>query len=153
MVFNNLPQVSPKVRDRIRKTVLKTGYRVEQRIKESMEEPKHGRVYRSETEVGFTTKSGKQVSFTAHKGGATEHQASAPGEAPAVDLGHLIGSVKTEMTGPLTAVVSEDGIGAYLEFGAEKAHIAPRPHMGPALETVREIFIEEVTRDLEEATQ
>jgi hypothetical protein len=66
------------------------------------------------------------------------HQASAPGESPATDFGTLWGSVQvTPFVNPL---VGEITVGAhyadYLESGAPRAHIAPRPYIKPAIEDV-----------------
>lgn len=78
------------------------------------------------------------VSFQAPKTGRTykrgkrTHRASAPGEAPAVDFGHLQNSLQPDFPTPLKGVLTigaEHGL--YLEEGTR--HIAPRPFVVPAI--------------------
>lgn len=68
------------------------------------------------------------------------HQASAPGEAPAVQTGYLKGSQFVEMDTDTTAIV---GVGAeygiHLEFGTVK--MMARPFLRPAAEKVRAPFV------------
>ena len=68
------------------------------------------------------------------------HQASAPGESPATDLGTLVNSIQT-VPGPAGSLHAEVRVsalyGVYLEFGAPKAKIAARPYMTPAVEAVK----------------
>lgn len=68
------------------------------------------------------------------------HQASAPGEPPAVDTGALRNSVGQEVTGNVLRVGVAMPYGPFLEFGTitEGGFIEPRPFMRPALEAVRE---------------
>lgn len=67
------------------------------------------------------------------------HQASAPGEYPAIDTGALVNSIGTEMTGPLRGIVYEgQEYAVHLEYGT--VYMAPRPHMVPAVESVRQAF-------------
>lgn len=81
-----------------------------------------------------------------------EHQASAPGEAPASDTGYLAGSISTYYEdGGLTGIVTAGAeYAAYLEFGTVK--MEPRPFMRPALDGERENLtqnlIDEVRRAL-----
>ena len=65
------------------------------------------------------------------------HQASAPGEAPASDTGALVRSLRVDHSpGTLKAsVVVASNYGAGLEFGTRR--IAPRPYMRPAAEDVK----------------
>jgi hypothetical protein len=67
-----------------------------------------------------------------YKRGKIAHQASAPGEAPATDLGKLLGSIRGELANePLTAnLVASVDYAIHLEFGTSK--MAPRPFMRPA---------------------
>lgn len=66
-----------------------------------------------------------------------KHQASAPGEAPATDTGHLVNSIQTEALGEGRARVFVGAeYGAALEYGT--GHIAPRPYMRPAADDHRE---------------
>lgn len=118
--------------------------------------PKTGRLYElGETEVSFTTKGGDAVSFTARKGqAAKQHQASAPGEAPANEIGNLADSIFLHRTGDLAVeVVAPAEYAAALEFGTEDGKIAPRPFLGPALEHVREPFLADVVAALARAAE
>lgn len=77
------------------------------------------------------------------------HQASAPGDAPAVDSGELIGSLVVEMVGPFAAEVrAEDPKAAMLEYGTlnedGSVRMAPRPSMTPAAEANRLPFQDKV---------
>jgi hypothetical protein len=113
---NNLPHLRRTIHSRASKVVRKTVAEIEARIKISFSEPKTGAVY----------------------GG---HQASAPGEAPAIDYGFLANSVQGYME---TATKGGVGIGAeygpHLEYGTST--IEPRPFMVPAAESVRKQFQE-----------
>lgn len=70
------------------------------------------------------------------------HQASAPGQAPATDLGTLVNSIQTVDTqrgdGEAEVVVGAE-YGLYLEMGTKD--IAPRPFLGPAVEAARPKFV------------
>jgi hypothetical protein len=121
--------------------------RYQVKIQQMFRAPKSGRIYR----VGSTPTKRDRAAGRDFRA----HQASAPGEAPAIDHGHLARSVTHEITeaagafhldiGPATQSGRED-IAAYLEFGTSK--IQPRPAWRPALEAVaaeteREIVITE----------
>jgi hypothetical protein len=59
------------------------------------------------------------------------HQASAPGQAPAVDVGTLIGSITVQRRGLTTWYANTDnGYAGFLEYGTRR--ILPRPFMRPA---------------------
>jgi HK97 gp10 family phage protein len=65
--------------------------------------------------------------------GNVEHQASAPGEAPAVETGNLKNSVRVLEANAERAVLGATAeYAAYLEFGTR--HMAPRPYMRPAVD-------------------
>lgn len=97
--------------------------------------PKSGRIYR----VGKNPTKADRAAGRQFRG----HQASAPGEAPAIDTGALSRSITHEITetgagfsldiGP-SAQSGRDDIAAHLEFGTSK--MAPRPSWRPALEEV-----------------
>jgi phage gpG-like protein len=115
-----------------------------------MEGPKHGRTYRR----GAITKSYKVSGKAWRKwkgtgakarmsGGRVQvitgyqfHRASAPGEAPAVDLGKLRASYEAERTGSEAAMVFSNSVyAARLELGGSDSrgrYIAPRPALKPA---------------------
>lgn len=87
----------------------------------SMGEPKTGRIY--------TTPEGK------------EHQASAPGESPAIDTG-LLATIQTEADGPNAwATYTTAEYAAALEYGAPTQGILPRPFFTPAAERERPRFL------------
>jgi HK97 gp10 family phage protein len=76
------------------------------------------------------------------------HQASAPGEAPAIDYGILSGSIQQGMTGETSGAVYTNMLYAvYLEFGTR--HLAARPFMVPAADAIRPAFIEHLRSSLE----
>lgn len=78
----------------------------------------------------------KQKSGRLYRRGRTAmHQASAPGEAPAVDTGFLTNSIQVATTGPLTAEIQIPAeYAAYLEFGTRR--MAPRPYVQPAIDAI-----------------
>lgn len=85
---------------------------IETEMKLSMAEPKTGNVYVRKGRV---------------------HRASAKGEAPAVDYGFLLNSIKADMRSPLQGVVS---IGA--EYGYILDQLKDRPFVEPAIEKTLE---------------
>jgi len=71
-----------------------------------------------------------------YKRGSKEHQASAPGQAPAVDMGELARSIIFDVREQSLEVEVGAKAGApyakFLEFGTAK--MKPRPFLGPAVE-------------------
>lgn len=66
------------------------------------------------------------------------HTASRPGEPPAVDTGHLRGSIHTQQPPPalnIQKVLIPAEYAAYLEYGTRR--MAPRPYVHPAVEHSR----------------
>jgi phage gpG-like protein len=115
---SNVGQLNVELRRRAKALVMSTAFQIEANAKVSMSGPKSGRVYK-------------------RKG--REHQASAPGEAPAIDTGTLVNSIQVQETGELSAVVGTNmEYGAILEFGGVR--MAPRPWLAPAFESVRDRF-------------
>lgn len=135
-------RVSAAVRQKLGKAVRKALLDIEGSAKDAIQSgPKTGRIYGAETEVSFATKGGAEVSFTAYKGKAG-HQASAPGEAPATDTGHLANTIGIVMKAPTSGeVVAPAEYAAPLEFGTDDGRIAPRPFIGPAVEDAEPGFI------------
>jgi len=126
MVFNHFGQVRQSVRQEVGLAVDRTCKAIEASAKAKvMDPPKTGRIYRR---------------------GNVEHQASAPGEAPATDTGDLAGSITSRMRGPLSGEVNvgaEDG--PYLEYGTVKTdRLAPRPFLGPSVEEEKPNFEREM---------
>ena len=113
-IVNNFPKIVGGLRKKAGLIVEATLHNIEARSKASMAAPKSGRFYGS-------------------------HQASAPGEAPAVDTSNLINSHGVEMTSETAGIVyvtAEYAPG--LEFGTRR--IAPRPFLTPATEGERANF-------------
>jgi phage gpG-like protein len=115
---SNVGQINADLRRRAKALVMSTAFQIEANAKVSMSGPKSGRVYKRR---------------------GREHQASAPGEAPAIDTGALVNSIQVEASGDLSAVVGTNmEYAAILEFGGVR--MAPRPWLGPAFESVRDRF-------------
>ncbi len=93
--------------------------------------PKTGRMYRRR---GRRVKKDKQGN---KKGTGGWHQASAPGEAPAVDYGVYVKGITAKYDRVrLRGWVNSSGVQAKaLEYGS--ARIKPRPHMRPGLNMSR----------------
>ena len=100
----------------------------------SMLQGKHARWYKT---------GGKHVT------GAGEHQASAPGEAPAIQTGNLLQSLKSEVTQSLDSFggvaigtfYSPLKLAVWMEFGTNR--IAPRPYATIASERIWPDFVGE----------
>ena len=61
------------------------------------------------------------------------HIASAPGEAPAIDYGKLINSIKAVKVGTMgAATITDSNYAVPLEFGSAKRDMAARPFFTPA---------------------
>ena len=78
-----------------------------------------------------------------------EHQASAPGEAPASDTGRLVGSIRTEynMRTLSGRVIASTTYAAALEYGTPR--MEPRPYMRPALAGRREDIDRFISEEVE----
>jgi hypothetical protein len=136
ITYNKLPKMEPSVRRAVSRVVRRTKDTVELDIKEEiMHGTKSGRLYPR----------GKNV---------PPHQASAPGEAPATDLGDLVGSIDSRMLGDLAAEVNiHSEHGPPLEFGTANGNLAPRPFVAPAVEANREPFREDVARAVKDGLE
>jgi HK97 gp10 family phage protein len=108
---------------------------LERKIKQKLSQPGTGRIYPR----------GKKV-----------HQASAPGEPPAVDTGRLrssIGHDETQILGETISVRVGTNVdyATPLEYGSYK--VKPRPFMRPALEEAKPEMSDAVTAELQHATR
>jgi hypothetical protein len=124
--FNHLPAIQAQIRPAVSQVVRKTALGVEGDVKTEMRGPKSGRLYR--------------------RGGRT-HQASAPGQAPAVDFGQLINSIQVQNVTDLTSTVGTNVEYAMaLEMGSRR--IAPRPVWRSVIEKWRQPFTDAITHVL-----
>ncbi len=111
---SSIPQLAAKLQANADRIALDTAEAIVERTKAAMDEPKSGRMY-----------------------GA--HQASAPGEAPAVLSGELQGSYTAEPDGVGRAVAySDDPKAPLLEYGTRR--MAARPALTPAAEIEQAAF-------------
>lgn len=123
IVYNRLPEIARVFPFAVGAVVRETAEEVASTAKMKMAEPKTGRVYVKKGGIG--------------------HQASAPGEAPAIDTTNLVTSIKAEMIGLSTAVVSASAeYSAALEFGTRDGKIEARPFFRPAARQAAKKFIE-----------
>lgn len=112
-INNRMPQVTDAMRRAAERIVRETTLRVEANIKSGMASPHSGALYGT-------------------------HQASAPGEFPAIDTGALVNSIQTEMQGLQGIVYTNQEYAVYLEYGTIR--MSPRPFMIPATERERPEF-------------
>jgi HK97 gp10 family phage protein len=113
---SKLPQIAGAIDQAAARCVFRTAHRIRtEAIKLILEGSKSGHVY-------------KRRSVT--------HKASAPGEAPASDLGRLVQSIRVDHTpNSLTArVVAGTKYAKLLELGTQS--MRPRPFMAPAVRNV-----------------
>jgi hypothetical protein len=125
VIHNNLPSMGAKLRRLARQAALDAAEEAAQIARQEMQGPKSGATY-------------------------GDHQASAPGEAPAIDTGRLFASVDVRQSGAEVYLV-EDGYGLYLEQGTDD--IEPRPHLEPAAEQVRPRFLSRMADAVERAAR
>lgn len=125
IVENRIPLLTGAIRRGAADITMKTALSIQGRIRAGMAEPKHGRTY-------------------LRRGAA--HQASAPGEMPAVDTSHLANSVQVERLGDgvSTAVYTAAEYAEALELGGVKTEA--RPFMEPASDDERDNFESAVAR-------
>jgi phage gpG-like protein len=116
LTHNRLPEIIRKLPVETRQIVQETVFDIEGRIKIDMASAKSGQMY-------------------------GDHQASAPGEAPAVDTSALINSIQTEVNGSEGEVYTNAEYAVHLEYGAPMNNLEPRPFMTPAAEAARPEFM------------
>jgi HK97 gp10 family phage protein len=123
----------------IRKVIDETARAIVDSMKASMRESKSGRLYRRK----FKNFAGSVPHFAAVKTTSFLHQASAPGESPAVDTADLWRSIGVTDSGDLSRTISVTvPYARALEFGSAK--FGPRPYMGPAFERFKTKFREDL---------
>lgn len=129
--FNHLPRIAAEMGPKVGRVVNETLLVIERSAKEEMRGAKSGRLY--------------------ERAGGKMHQASAPGEAPAVDFGALINSIQSRMEGMTAGMVFTNmDYGPVLEFGSIR--MAARPFMMPAAVNAWPGFVEGITQALEKNT-
>lgn len=112
--FNHFAQYAEGMATVAHQAVKTTIHRIEARAKGSLSGSRSGRIYRRGAK------------------GNILHQASASGEAPATDTGHLGDSTSSRMTGRAEGEVTVTAdYAAVLELGGK--HMAPRPFFDPAV--------------------
>jgi phage gpG-like protein len=119
--YNRLPELARRLPGEVRQICLETAEAIETRVKTGMAEPKSGEWY-------------------------GDHQASAPGEMPAMDTGTLAGSILAEPDGGGAVVYTNMEYAAHLEYGT--VNMEPRPFFTPAAEEARPGFVRAL-QDLE----
>jgi hypothetical protein len=126
----------------VRRRLLTLARHYERIVQELFRLPKSGRLYGAAKAVASFARRRAQNVRARPRGRV--HQASAPGEAPAIDTAALSKSVTHELSlapgeASVTIGVTEQGgrknIAGFLEFGT--ATIQPRPVWRPALERLR----------------
>ena len=111
---SQIPDVIKQLKQNAARLSLRTAYEGQADIWEDMGKGKSGRVYGS-------------------------HQASAPGESPAIDTFAYGQSIKVISDSDGFATIGTDSeLGPWLEYGTSK--MAPRPHFAPAFAKMAESF-------------
>lgn len=112
-------------------------------------DPKSGQLY----EHVFATINGKVVPVGPRSGNnlSSAHRASAPGEAPATDTGHLVSGIKFVRTGIKGLLFNRVRYASWLEYGTK--NMLPRPHMEPAVKKHEEWFKKKITKALDDAVR
>lgn len=133
-VVDKTPELMQRLEAAIGTAIAKTAGAVVSDIKTEMAEPKSGRLYPRGRDADG------EISY---------HQASAAGEAPAIDSGHLVNSVSIAELSTLEAVVGTNiEYAAYLEHGTRR--MAARPAWEPAAEragqTLESLLTEEIAK-------
>lgn len=110
----NLGAFTDDIEDGVHPVIRHFIYDLRNRMVVSFNEPKTGREYKRS------------------KNKKRPHRASAPGEAPAVDIGNLQNSLDVDFPTPIKGVLSIGAeYGQWLETGTDR--IAPRPFVVPAI--------------------
>ena len=115
-------------------------------IKDILHGPKTGRVYTHHMEM----EGGKLVQG---KKRSAPHQASAPGEAPASDTGHLVGNITVDQSRAPDLDVGVQSLATHseeLEFGRRSGPypMEARPFMRPAFERKTQAIVQDLTETL-----
>ncbi len=123
---NLLGQIPARLRASVDAQLTAIGEDGEEALKQSLEGPRSGRIY---------------------KRGSGTHQASAPGEAPATDIGTLANSIQHRRLRPLQHEVAIGAeYAAALEFGTGR--MAARPFVRPWIESDLKPALEAIEAEL-----
>jgi hypothetical protein len=118
IVFNRLPALARRIPAHADAVVRDTLFDIEGAVKAAMADAKSGRVY-------------------------GDHQASAPGEAPAIDTGAYANDVRAQPTGPARGIVGTNQEQAeVLEYGG--ADVAARPVWRPVVQDAEGTFLKKM---------
>jgi hypothetical protein len=110
--YNRIPDIMKIIVNGISEAVQAVPALIENDIKANMMKPHGGRIYKRRT---------------------VTHQASAPGEAPAVDGSALINSFQKKSPDAMhSEIYSEEEYSLALELGRPEHNLEPRPYMVPA---------------------
>lgn len=121
--FNRFVEIADGMTAKAGQIVKTTIRRIEARAKGSLSGARSGHIYRRGAK------------------GTILHQASAPGEPPATDIGNLVNSIGSRMIGAAEGEVTVSAeYAAVLEFGG--VHMAPRPFFTPAVKAEWPEFIQ-----------
>lgn len=112
--YNRFPSIKRKLLSEVDYIAEETGVDMQNHILEEMTAPKSGRMYGT-------------------------HQASAPGEYPAVWFGELFDSITVKKTPRQVRLIVNAKHGVYLEYGT--VHMAPRPFIAPAARWAKKRFV------------
>lgn len=137
-LHNKIPQVQAHFKAQILAHLDQTTANINDTIKNSMRAKKSGRMYRRHQKSLNLVPTMGSTKTTAYL-----HQASAPGQSPAIDKGDLYRSLRTMRMGDYVryVIAGSEELGVYpfvLEFGG--ARMAAHPYMGPAFEQEKRRF-------------
>ena len=119
VIRNDIAKIAAALQPRARAAAMKAALDTKRELTDRMSDAQSGRIY---------------------KRGAKIHQASAPGEAPAIDTGALANSIQVTPYGRTGAMIyTTMQYADVLEFGGVK--VAPRPYMGPAIDKIAPKFL------------
>ncbi len=110
---NRFKQIAERLETEAAELVSETMDHIVENVETAMELPKFGNVYGN-------------------------HQASEPGEPPAIDTGDLVDSARKSMESPTSGVIEYTSHAAAMEYGT--VHVEPRPFLRPAVDSERPRF-------------
>ena len=122
-IFNKIPEVIKLIDGESQAILHEEPPLVENDIKDSMNAPHGGRIYKRRT---------------------VQHQASAPGEAPAIDTGGLVGSFVKRYFPHYSEIYTDAEQSRALEYCRPEGGLLPRPFMKPAADKSLKRIVERV---------